>query len=55
MLSSNEEALFAFALSKPAARRASWINCEHGDDKVLRARFEVLLAAHEQPEKLVAT
>ena len=52
---SREEALFALALTKPVAERASWLGRECGDDKALRSRLEALLAAHEQPETLLAT
>ncbi len=52
---SPEEALFALALTKPAAERATWLDRECGDDKGLRARLEALLAAHERPETLLAT
>jgi hypothetical protein len=44
-----EEALFALALTKPAAERVAWLDRECGEDKDLRARLEALLAAHEQP------
>ncbi len=50
-----EEALFGLALTKPAADRAAWLDRECGDDKALRARLEALLAAHEQPETVLAT
>jgi len=52
---SNEEALFALALTKPAAERAGWLDRECGDDKALRARLDALLTAHEQPDTLLAT
>jgi serine/threonine protein kinase len=52
---SNEEALFALALAKPASERAAWLDRECGDDKALRARLDALLAAHEKPETLLAT
>ena len=51
---SNEEALFAIALTKPAAERTAWLDRECGEDKALRARLEALLAAHEQPDELLA-
>ena len=50
-----EELLFQLALTKPAAERAAWLDRECGDDKALRARLDALLAAHEQPETLLAT
>ena len=50
-----EELLFQRALTKPAAERAAWLDRECGDDKALRARLDALLAAHEQPETLLAT
>jgi hypothetical protein len=43
-----------FQLGKPAAERPAWLTRECGDDKALRARLEALLAAHEQPETLLA-
>ena len=52
---SNEEALFALALSKPAAERAAWLDRECGGDSALRQRLDALLAAHEQPDTLLAT
>lgn len=51
---SREEALFALALEKPAEERAAWLDHECGDGKALRARIEALLAAHQQPEGLLA-
>ena len=50
-----EELLFQLALTKPAAERAAWLDRECSDDKALRARLEALLAAHEQPDTLLAT
>ena len=50
-----EEALFALALAKPAAKRAAWLDAECEGDSSLRARLESLLVAHEQPETLLAT
>ena len=55
MSPSNEEALFALALAKPAAKRAAWLDAECEGDPALRQRLEALLAAHEQPETLLAT
>jgi WD40 repeat protein/serine/threonine protein kinase len=49
-----EELLFQLALLKPTAERAEFLNRECGDDKVLRARLEDLLAAHEQSEGVLA-
>jgi hypothetical protein len=49
-----EELLFQLALTKPVAERAAWLDRECGGDKDLRARLEALLAAHEQPETLLA-
>ena len=50
-----EELLFQLALSKPAAKRAAWLDAECEGDALLRARLDALLAAHEQPETLLAT
>src|SRR5881396_2233254 len=50
-----EELLFQLALSKPAAKRAAWLDAECEGDAVLRARVEALLASHEQPGTLLAT
>jgi hypothetical protein len=52
---SREEALFALALTKPAAERTAWLDRECGADKALRSRLDALLAAHDQPETLLAT
>lgn len=48
-----EELLFQLALTKPALERTAWRDGD-GDD-ALRQRLEALLAAHEQPETLLAT
>ncbi len=50
-----EELLFQLALTKPFAERAAWLDRECGDDKALLARLDALLAAHEQPDTLLAT
>ena len=55
MSPNREEALFELALSKPAAKRAAWLDAECEGDAALRARLEALLAAHDQPETLLAT
>lgn len=52
---SNEGALFALALTKPPAKRAAWLDAECQGEPALRARLAALLAAHEQPETLLAT
>ena len=52
---SHEELLFCLALTKPADERGLFLDRECGDDKALRARLDALLAAHEQPETLLAT
>ncbi len=44
-----EEALFQLALSKPATKRAAWLDAECEGDTALRQRLEASLAAHEQP------
>ena len=49
-----EELLFQLALTKQATERSLFLERECGDDKALRARLEALLAAHEQPETLLA-
>ena len=51
----HEAALFQLALSKPAAKRAAWLDAECEGDSALRQRLEALLVAHEQPETLLAT
>ncbi len=43
----NEEALLALALERPAARRRSFLDAVCEDDRDLRLRLEVLLAAHD--------
>lgn len=55
MNSTREAALFALALSKPATKRTAWLDAECDSDAALRARLEALLAAHNQPETLLAT
>ena len=55
MNSSPEELLFALALTKPVGKRTAWLDRECGGDRVLRARLDILLAAHEQPDDLLAT
>jgi len=55
VIANREELLFQLALSKPAAKRAAWLDAECEGDAALRARLEALLAAHEQPETLLAT
>ena len=50
-----EEALFQLALSKPAGKRAAWLDAECDGDAALRARLESLFAAYEQPDTLLAT
>ena len=50
-----EELLFQLALSKPAAKRAAWLDAICEGDAALRARLEALLAALEQLETLLAT
>ena len=49
-----EEALFQLALSKPAEKRAAWLDAECEGDVALRQRLEALLAAHEQTEGALA-
>lgn len=48
-----EELLFQLALSKPAEKRAAWLDAECDGAPALRQRLEALLAAHEQPEILL--
>ena len=49
----NREALlFQLALSKPAAKRAAWLDAECEGDPALRQRLDVLLATHGQPGPL---
>ena len=55
MTPSREEALFALALEKPAEKRPAFLDAVCEGDTALRARLEALLAAHEQPETLLAT
>ena len=50
-----EETLFALALEKPAEKRAAFLDVMCDGDPALRQRLEALLAAHEQPETLLAT
>jgi len=50
-----EELLFQLALTKSVGERAEWLDRECVSDAALRARLEALLAAHEQPDTLLAT
>ena len=50
-----EEALFQLALSKPATKRAAFLDAMCHGNAALRQRLDALLAAHEQPETLLAT
>ena len=50
-----DEALFALALDKPAEKRAAFLDAICDNDTTLRQRLEALLAAHDQPETLLAT
>ncbi|MGD0615650.1 MAG: serine/threonine-protein kinase, partial [Verrucomicrobiota bacterium] len=50
-----EEALFAIALTKPAAERAGWLDRECGGDPALRRRLDALLAAHDGPDESLPT
>ena len=52
---SREEALFQLALEKTAEKRPAFLDAMCDGDLALRARLEALLAAHEQPETLLAT
>ncbi|HUD45774.1 MAG TPA: protein kinase [Candidatus Baltobacteraceae bacterium] len=45
-----EEALFALALEKPAAKRSAFLDLMCEGDPGLRRRLDVLLAAHNNPE-----
>ncbi len=49
-----EELQFHLALTKPEAERSAWLDRECGDDPALRARLDVLLAAHARSETLLA-
>ncbi len=49
-----EEALFAAALAKPLAERAAFLDGACHGAPALRTRLEALLAAHEQPDELLA-
>jgi len=50
-----EEAMFQVALSKPAPKRAVWLDAKCEGDAALRARLQELLAALEQPETVLQT
>src|SRR6266446_5284460 len=47
-----EETLFAAALERPLAERASFLDGACEGNPPLRQRLEVLLAAHDQPDAL---
>src|SRR6266550_1073832 len=55
MSPSHEEALFAAALERPASERAAFLDGVCLNDAALRQRVEALLAAHDQPNALLAT
>jgi len=55
MPASHEQAIFTLAVAKPPAERAAFLQRECAGDAALRARLEALLAAHEQPNPLLAT
>ncbi|MCC7374584.1 MAG: serine/threonine protein kinase [Verrucomicrobiales bacterium] len=50
-----ESALFALVLEKPTTERPALLQALCGEDLLLRQRLEALLAAHDQPETLLAT
>src|SRR5688572_8619266 len=50
-----EAALFALAVEKTVAERPGFLQAVCGNDNALRQRLDALLAAHEQPETLLAT
>jgi len=52
---SPEAALFALALAEPAEKRAAFLDLMCEGDAALRSRLDALLAAHEQPDTLLAT
>jgi eukaryotic-like serine/threonine-protein kinase len=55
-MNANREALlFQLALTKPVGERTAWLNHECVGDPALRARLHALLAAHDEPETLLAT
>ena len=55
MKATREESLFALALETPAKKRAAFLDLMCDGDSALRARLDALLAAHEQPDTLLAT
>jgi YD repeat-containing protein len=50
-----EDQLLQLALTKPASERIAFLDRACGNDPALRGRLEALLAAHEQPDTLLAT
>jgi hypothetical protein len=50
-----EDASIALALEQPVAARAASLQAVCGEDNVLRARLDALLAGHEQPATVFAT
>jgi tRNA A-37 threonylcarbamoyl transferase component Bud32 len=48
----HEEALFALALEKPAAKRTAFLDAMCEGNPALRQRIEALLAAHDAPDEL---
>ena len=51
---SPEEALFQLALTKPAEKRAAFLDAMCEGDPALRQRLDALLAAHDQTESVLA-
>jgi hypothetical protein len=54
MNSSREEVLFGLNLNQPAEKRAAFLDTMCYGDAALRACLDALLAAHEQPDTLLA-
>jgi hypothetical protein len=50
-----EELLFQLALTKSPAVRGAWLDAECDGNAALRQRLDILLAAHDQPDTLLAT
>jgi len=55
MNANREELLFQLALLKSAAERSEFLDRECVANLALRQRLEALLAAHDEPESLLAT
>ena len=55
MSTPSDETLFAAALERPTAERATFLDDACAGDAALRSRIEALLHAHEESQQVMAT